>query len=69
MPMFQDKPCPTSSHADVCVKVIFSNGKTDSMNLRETSPFIFEGNMVGDEDVGVVLIDSPYDQTRLVIIK
>ena len=67
MPRFEDQSCSASSQANICIKVIFSNGNSDVMDLKKTSPFIFEGNLNEDEDVGVVLIDNPQEQTRLVI--
>ena len=69
MPTFEQKSCPTTIKADVCIKVNFSNGQTDLMNLKTSGFSIYEGNLEGDKDVGVVMIDSPEDQKRLVILR
>ena len=67
MPAFEEKACTKPSNANVCIEVTFPNGMVDLMFLNRTSSSIYEGQLKDDNDVGVVMIDSPQEQTRLVI--
>jgi len=65
MPSFEDKPC---SLFDWCIEVTFPNGVVDMLLLTRDSPTssIYEGSLEGDEEVGVVLIDTPSTGKRLI---
>ena len=67
MPSFEDQPCSTNDY-DMCIQVTFPNGEVDMLLLTRDSPTssIYEGSLKGDEDVGVVLIDTPSTGKRLV---
>ena len=52
--------------ADICIKVTFPNGIVDFMFLKSIGSSIYEGNLEGDKDVGVVMIDDPEIKKRLV---
>ena len=67
MPSFEEQPCSTNDY-DMCVQVTFPNGEVDMLLLTGKSPTssIYEGTLKGDEDVGVVLIDTPLTKKRLV---
>ena len=65
MPSFEEQPC---SLFDMCIKVTFPNGVVDNLLLTRDSPTssIYEGTLEGDEEVTVVLIDTPSTGKRLV---
>ena len=68
LPTFQDDECPPDLGLDLCVKVVFPNGMEDMLLLARDSPnsTVYEGIVMGEEDVSVVLIDAPEDDERIV---
>ena len=68
LPTFEDEECPPAFGFDLCVKVVFPNGMEDMLLLARDSPnsTVYEGIVMGEEDVSVVLIDAPEDGERIV---
>ena len=68
LPTFEDEECPPDLGLDLCVKVVFPNGMEDMLLLARDSPnsTVYEGIVMGEEDVSVVLIDAPEDGERIV---
>ena len=67
MPSFEEKACAKPSKTSLCIQVTFPNGMVDLMILKRTSSSVYEGQLKDDSDVGVVMINSPGEQKRLVI--
>ena len=70
MPEFMEEPCTHVLLADMCIKVTFPNQLEDVLVLTrmgETSS-IYEGFLKEDNDVRVVMIDTPTTRSRLVSI-
>ena len=68
MPAFEDSTCP-QDNGDLCVSVKFSNSIEDLMILtKEPGTSIYEGYLRNDNEVSVLLIDTPLTQKRMVII-
>ena len=75
MPTFQETDCPvdlpaSNDPADMCIKVSFPNGNNDVMILTRMheSPTMYDGFLQQDEDVSVIVIDTPHTHHRLVSI-
>merc|ERR1712018_410070 len=68
MGTFEDDECPPDSGLDLCVKVVFPNGKEDMLLLARDSPnsTVYEGVLMGEDDASVVLIDAPEDGERII---
>ena len=68
LPTFEDDECPPDSGLELCVKVVFPNGKEDMLLLARDSPnsTVYEGVLMGEDDASVVLIDAPEDGERIV---
>ena len=68
LPTFEDEECPPDFGFDLCVKVVFPNGMEDMLLLARDSPnsTVYEGVLIGEDDVSVVLIDAPEDGERIV---
>jgi len=73
MPTFQETDCPvdlpaSNDPADMCIKVSFPNGNNDVMILTRMheSPTMYDGFLQQDEEVSVIVIDTPHTHHRLV---
>ena len=68
LPTFEDDECPPDLGLDLCIKVVFPNGMEDMLLLARDSPnsTVYDGFLVGEDDVDVVLIDAPEDDERIV---
>ena len=66
MPTFEESTCSDNA-GDICIEVIFPNGVIDILILTQMpKTSIYEGFLQGDTDVGVVMIDSPMAEKRMV---
>ena len=69
MPTFEETDCSSDfSAADMCIKVYFPNGNDDVMiltRMHEEST-MYDGFLHQDEDVSVIVIDTPQTHQRLV---
>ena len=71
MPTFEETDCPSEfSAADMCIKVSFSNGNDDVMILTrmQEESTMYDGYLQQDEDVSIIVIDTPQTHHRLVNI-
>ena len=67
MPAFEDSTCP-QDNGDLCVSVKFSNSIEDLMILTQVpNTSIYEGYLREDNDVSVLLIDTPLTHKRMVM--
>jgi len=69
MPTFEETDCSSDfSAADMCIKVYFPNGNDDVMiltRMHEEST-MYDGFLHQDEDVSVIVIDTPQTHQRLI---
>ena len=72
MPTFEETDCPSDfSAADMCIKVYFPNGNDDVMiltRMHEEST-MYDGFLQQDEDVSIIVIDTPQTHHRLVYMQ
>jgi len=73
MPTFEEMTCPhdlpdVEEGPELCIKVSFHNGNEDVMVLSKMdgSTTMFDGFLQQDEDVSIILIDSPQTHHRLI---
>ena len=68
MPIFEDATCPDNT-GDLCIAVFFPNSVEDMVILSQVSgTSIYEGYLLDDNEVPVVMIDIPLNKDRMVII-
>lgn len=74
MPTFEEMTCPhdlpdVEEGPELCIKVSFHNGNEDVMVLSKMdgSTTMLDGFLQQDEDVSIILIDSPQTHHRLVL--
>ena len=70
MPTFEDSKCP-ENYLDYhfCIAVTFPNSAKDMLILiKVPGTSIFEGFLQDDDEVSVVMIDTPATKKRMVII-
>ena len=70
MPTFEDSICPKSySYNYFCIGVAFPNSAKDMLILTKVpGTSIFEGFLQEDDEVSVVMIDTPATKKRMVIM-
>ena len=68
MPKFKESACP-EDNGDVCITVMFPNSVEDLLILTQVPrTSIFEGYLQEDNQVPVVMIDTPLTKKRMVIM-
>merc|ERR1712227_698173 len=68
MPTFEDSPCPGNyPDDDFCIVVTFPNSAKDMLVLTKVpGTSIFEGFLQEDDEVSVVIIDTPATKKRMI---